>query len=154
MLTGGITQSKVQSNQNKSILEQVSSLLGEADNQKRLLEKVRVKNGQKVFGKLVSESLQATQDKHDAEIYNDQDFYQLMLKDFLASNDTSTGEQQHETEADGADLGLTQKYLERKRKLQEANQGTQLKKEVDRKASKNRKIRYVVHEKLVNFMTP
>jgi hypothetical protein len=28
------------------------------------------------------------------------------------------------------------------------------KKEVDRKASKNRKIRYVVHDKLVNFMTP
>ena len=30
----------------------------------------------------------------------------------------------------------------------------QVKKEVDRKASKNRKIRYVVHEKLLNFMTP
>ncbi len=29
-----------------------------------------------------------------------------------------------------------------------------MKKEVDRKASKNRKIRYVVHDKLVNFMTP
>ena len=28
------------------------------------------------------------------------------------------------------------------------------KKEVDRRASKNRKIRYIVHEKLVNFMTP
>lgn len=33
-------------------------------------------------------------------------------------------------------------------------QGEKLKKEVDRKASKNRKIRYVVHEKIVNFMTP
>lgn len=29
-----------------------------------------------------------------------------------------------------------------------------IKKEVDRRASKNRKIRYVVHEKLVSFMTP
>jgi protein AATF/BFR2 len=29
-----------------------------------------------------------------------------------------------------------------------------MKKEVDRKASKHRKIRYVVHDKLVNFMTP
>ena len=28
-----------------------------------------------------------------------------------------------------------------------------IKKEVDRKASKNRKIRYIVHEKIVNFMT-
>lgn len=33
------------------------------------------------------------------------------------------------------------------------SQQTQAKKEVDRKASKNRKIRYVVHEKIVNFMT-
>jgi protein AATF/BFR2 len=32
--------------------------------------------------------------------------------------------------------------------------GVQVKKEVDRKASKNRKIRYVVHEKIVNFLTP
>jgi hypothetical protein len=30
----------------------------------------------------------------------------------------------------------------------------QVKKQVDRKASKHRKIRYVVHEKIVNFMTP
>lgn len=30
----------------------------------------------------------------------------------------------------------------------------QKKKEVDRKATKGRKIRYVVHEKLLNFMTP
>lgn len=29
-----------------------------------------------------------------------------------------------------------------------------MKKEVDRRASKNRKIRYVVHEKIVNFLTP
>lgn len=52
---------------------------------------------------------------------------------------------------DGADLSLTQRALERKRRLQET---TGPKKEVDRRASKNRKIRYIVHEKLVNFMTP
>ena len=27
-------------------------------------------------------------------------------------------------------------------------------KEVDRRASKNRKIRYVVHDKILNFLTP
>ena len=55
--------------------------------------------------------------------------------------------------ADGADLGMTQRFLERRRKLQEAGQ-TKEKKEVDRRASKHRKIRYVVHQKIVNFMTP
>lgn len=92
MLTGSVN--KVPSHQNKSILEQVTSLLGESENQKRLLEKVRVRNGQRVFGKLVSEAMQ--QAKHDVEIYNDSDFYQLMLKDFLATNDTTTGNDAHE----------------------------------------------------------
>lgn len=32
--------------------------------------------------------------------------------------------------------------------------GEQVKKEVDRRASKNRKIRYVVHDKIINFLTP
>ena len=32
--------------------------------------------------------------------------------------------------------------------------GQQAKKEVDRKASKNRKIRYVIHDKIVNFLVP
>ena len=32
--------------------------------------------------------------------------------------------------------------------------GQQAKKDVDRKASKNRKIRYVIHDKIVNFLVP
>lgn len=55
---------------------------------------------------------------------------------------------------DGADLGMTQRFLERKRRLEQGQGEKASKKEVDRKASKNRKIRYVVHPKLVNFMTP
>ena len=54
---------------------------------------------------------------------------------------------------DGADLGMTQRFLEKRRKLQDAG-SVQVKKQVDRRASKHRKIRYVVHEKIVNFMTP
>lgn len=37
--------------------------------------------------------------------------------------------------------------------MKEVSSATE-KKEVDRKASKQRKIRYIVHEKLVNFMVP
>lgn len=84
----------------------------------------------------------------------------MLLKDFLAQNDNNEdGEEngaggggEHDIYLDGADLGLTQKYLERKKKLLMGQE--KIKKEVDRKASKNRKIRYVVHEKIVNFMAP
>ena len=48
---------------------------------------------------------------------------------------------------------MTQKVLEHRRRMKEVSSATE-KKEVDRKASKQRKIRYIVHEKLVNFMVP
>ena len=48
---------------------------------------------------------------------------------------------------------MTQRFLQRRQKLRESG-APKVKKEVDRRASKHRKIRYVVHEKLVNFMTP
>jgi len=44
---------------------------------------------------------------------------------------------------------MTRKFLKQK---EQRNEGD--KKEVDRKASKNRKIRYTVHDKIVNFMVP
>lgn len=92
------------------------------------------------------------------QVFNDADFYQSLLKDFLASNDQTTGttpanQDDDDIYVDGADLGMTQRFLERRRKLQDAG-SIQTKKEVDRRASKHRKIRYVVHEKIVNFMTP
>ena len=95
--------------------------------------------------------------ERDQNIYNDFDFYQILLKDFLTSNEGEEGTQAaNDAEDDqyllGADLGMTQRFLEKRRKL---DQGVEkIKKEVDRRASKHRKIRYVIHEKLVNFMTP
>lgn len=81
------------------------------------------------------------------------------MKDFLAVNDAEVTHNGINNDADdiyvdGADLGMTQKYLEKRKKLQENGQAATTKKEVDRKASKHRKIRYIVHEKIVNFMTP
>ena len=53
----------------------------------------------------------------------------------------------------GADLTLTQKYLSKKHRMQQ-EKSAKAKKEIDRKASKNRKLRYVVHDKILNFLTP
>lgn len=134
----------------KSIIEQVYSLMNEAGNKAKMLERSRT-GKDKVFGLLPSEQMAL----EDRDVYNDNEFYQALLKDFLASNEGdqqaqgATGED--DIYVDGADLNLTQRALERKRRLQET---AGPKKEVDRRASKNRKIRYVVHEKLVNFMTP
>lgn len=55
---------------------------------------------------------------------------------------------------DGANLGITAKFLEQKKKQAAAKAASMKGKNVDRKASKNRKIKYVVLDKLLNFMTP
>ena len=140
----------------KTILEQVNSILHEEDSKQKLIEKSHLKRDHyRVIGRKADD---LTNDR-DRNIYNDFDFYQILLKDFLASADGgednagANGGGEDDIYLDGADLGLTQKYLERKKKLLMGGQN-KTKKDVDRKASKNRKIRYVVHEKIVNFMTP
>ena len=98
------------------------SLTKEADNRKRLMDRLHTRQadgGLKQFGRMVSEQLGTTK---DLEIYNDADFYQTLLKDFLASNESNGPTQQDEDGqediyADGADLGMTQRFLERRRKL-------------------------------------
>ena len=70
-------------------------------------------------------------DEYDCETYEDCEFYQQVLKEFLESQNLSAAEIS----------GKLTKSAKRR-------------KVVDRKASKGRKIRYHVHEKLVNFMVP
>ncbi|XP_078440311.1 rRNA processing protein-like protein isoform X2 [Wolffia australiana] len=68
----------------------------------------------------------------DPELIDDSEFYQQLLKEFFETYDLST---------DPALYSL-KKGQTKKRKI------------VDRRASKSRKIRYHVHEKIVNFMAP
>ncbi|KAH8903470.1 TRAUB-domain-containing protein [Coniochaeta sp. PMI_546] len=76
----------------------------------------------------------------DPNIYDDADFYQLLLKELVDQRtlDSASGT------TDGA--GVTVRWAA----LKEAK----TRKQVDRKASKGRKLRFTVHEKLQNFMAP
>lgn len=77
----------------------------------------------------------------DPSIYDDADFYQLLLKELVdqRSNDAGAG-----ASANG-DVP-TVRWMA----LKEAK----TRKQVDRRASKGRKLRFTVHEKLQNFMAP
>ena len=74
----------------------------------------------------------------DVETFDDSDFYQQLLRDII--------------EARGAGLNGDEAEPEWIRR-QKANKAKR-KKTVDVKASKGRKLRYQVHEKLQNFMVP
>ena len=71
----------------------------------------------------------------DDRIYDDADFYGLLLKELLEQKS------QDSVAASNIDLNFN---LKREAKA----------KNVDTKASKGRKLRYTVHEKLQNFMAP
>lgn len=76
----------------------------------------------------------------DINIYDDADFYQLLLKELVDQRTLDSTS----TTTDGA--GITVRWAA----LKEAK----TRKQVDRKASKGRKLRFTVHEKLQNFMAP
>ncbi|PTB77552.1 TRAUB-domain-containing protein [Trichoderma longibrachiatum ATCC 18648] len=73
------------------------------------------------------------------DVYDDADFYQLLLKELV---DQRTVESAAEQSSMVASVMLT------------ANKEAKTRKVVDRKASKGRKMRFTVHEKLQNFMAP
>lgn len=75
---------------------------------------------------------------HLPEIYDDSDFYHHLLRELIEYK-SSSGDNQAE---------ITQKFIE----LQKVR--SKMKKKVDTRASKGRKIRYNVHNKLVSFIAP
>lgn len=73
----------------------------------------------------------------DEKIYDDADFYGLLLKELLEQKSADS------VAASNVDIDFNNMRREAKAK-----------KNVDTKASKGRKLRYTVHEKLQNFMAP
>ena len=73
---------------------------------------------------------------YDLEVYDDRPFYSMLLKSFITNGSGGDSSSMR-----AADLIALKKYKRNKVK-------------VDRKASKGRKLRYIVHKKLENFMFP
>jgi len=83
----------------------------------------------------------AEEDEVDAEIFDDDDFYQQLLKELI--------DRKSEGVTDPVLLG--RQFLKIQRARAKADRRARA---VDAKASKGRKVRYDVHAKLVNFMAP
>lgn len=94
-------------------------------------------NTDKILGKKVS----SITEEFDVEVYNDNDFYSYLLKEFINNKEDSIAPEDNCSRYD-----LTLKYL--------MNRKNNNKKKVDTRASKNRKIRYQKHDKIINFTVP
>jgi protein AATF/BFR2 len=78
----------------------------------------------------------------DPNIYDDANFYQLLLKELVDQRRVES----LSAPAAGAEAGKAMQWT--------AIKEAKTRKNVDTKASKGRKMRYTVHEKLQNFMAP
>ena len=99
----------------------------------RLIKRTRIRRSD---FKIIGQADDNNDYEYNEEIFNDDDFYHQLLKQIM------------ENKIDDVDVDL-RKYNEIQRMRNKLN-----KKQVDTRASKGRKIRYDVHEKLVNFMAP
>ena len=81
---------------------------------------------------------------YDEEIYNDEEFYLMLFREMIQKQAQSEAQNENNEFL----LEDTRLYL-KNRQLK-----ARPKKDVDRRASKNRKLRFDVHSKLMNFIAP
>lgn len=118
---------------NQSTLHQIQAVLADTS---RLVRRSQLKRtAYTVIGKGEDSK---SEDNYDLEIYDDLDFYQQLLKEFIDSRMVNN---------DLNEMGEL-RWAALKRDKQRTS------KVVDPKASKDRKLRYHVHEKLQSFMAP
>ena len=143
---------------NNKILKKLSNndnfcehILSSVDKNMETLRKKTQKYNNNDLNLLGRKRLSAEEYEYDKEIFNDNDFYNFLLKEFLLNNEKEIDDSNYVEKKDENGLvegmyDLTMKYI--------LNKNNKIKKNVDTKASKNRKIRYDKHEEIINFMVP
>lgn len=127
------TFSKKSTHGMKSAIQLIDDTLRFADYDKIFLARTQARKGRRArIGKEDQADDEEKEDDADVEIFDDTDFYQQLLRDVIDARGTGVG-------AD--DWIIIQKQKKAKKK-------------VDTRASKGRKLRYEIHEKLQNFMVP
>ncbi|XP_011498623.1 PREDICTED: protein Aatf [Ceratosolen solmsi marchali] len=124
---------------NQPALKQIEFLLA---NKEKLIKKTQLKRSQyDIIGK-ATESLDNDDgnrvQEYDTEIFDDDDFYHQLLRDLIEFKSSD----------------ITDPIQLSKQWVQLQNMRSKIKKKVDTKATKGRRIRYSVHQKLINLMAP
>ncbi|KAJ1956384.1 rRNA-processing protein bfr2, partial [Linderina pennispora] len=141
-ISAGVTSSKKFKAVNQGIMHQISQALA---SEERLVERTQLKRTEyKIIGQSdTSEKPAAVADAHlkdrNPEIFDDTDFYQQLLRELIESRMVDSNDPT-------ASLGVQWAAVKQQSKSKKRN--------VDTKASKGRKVRYHVIEKLQNFMPP
>lgn len=123
-----------QNKESNSVLNQIQYTLKDKS---RLIKRTQMKrSAYDVVGDDKSGS--SANEDYDAEVFDDDDFYHQMLRELIEFRSADLTDPVH--------LGRQWVQLQTLRK--------KMKRNIDTRATKGRKIRYAVHSKLVNFMAP
>ncbi|XP_014205197.1 protein AATF [Copidosoma floridanum] len=134
-----IATGAVSKGSNQSALQQIEFVLANKD---KLKKKTQLKRSEyDIVGKTAC--VQENDDgrrvqEYDSEIFDDDDFYHQLLKELIEFKSIDIQDP----------LKLSQQWVQ----LQ--NMRSKMKRKIDTKATKGRRLRYNVHQKLVNFMAP
>ncbi|XP_050428332.1 protein AATF [Adelges cooleyi] len=112
-------------------LSQIEQIMADKN---RLIERTRTKRSKY---EIVGDPESLTKDV-DAEIFDDDDFYHKLLRDYIEKKSADI--------TDPSQLGKQWLQLQKLR--------SKMKRKIDTRATKGRKLRYTVHTKLMNFMAP
>ena len=117
---------------NTPTLEQIDQITGNMD---RLVQRTQVS---RMESDILDQDPADSEKMENENIFDDSDFYHHLLREIIEKKTTVNSEQ-----------GQVGQHWLQIQKLR-----SKLKKKVDTRASKGRKVRYDVHTKLVNFMAP
>ncbi|KAI9275507.1 apoptosis antagonizing transcription factor-domain-containing protein [Phascolomyces articulosus] len=137
----------------QNIMTQVNNIMSDKEN---LVRRTQLQRSEyRVLGKKAQEVVESTEqdgqstresrkaDRHlnnyDVEIFDDNDFYQQLLRELIEARMVDTDDP----------IAQGMRWAAKK-----AAESKKKKRAVDRKASKGRKLRFDIHEKLQNFMAP
>lgn len=147
-LASGKLNSKSFLHVDRSVLSHINHVL---EDKQRLRKRTRLKRtAYKILGATINRKQEKLEEdesgsnshlkNYNDEIFDDDDFYHQLLKELIERKTALT----HSDDP----IAMGRQWLE----LQKLR--TKVKKKVDTKASKGRKLRYQVHQKLANFMAP
>ncbi|EFA06829.2 protein AATF [Tribolium castaneum] len=117
-----------------SVLDQIEYNLSNKD---KLIKKTQLKRSQySILGE--EETEDRNSEEYNSEIFDDDDFYHQLLRELIEVKSADVSDP----------VQLSRQWIQ----LQ--NLRSKMKRKIDTRATKGRKIRYAVHSKLVNFMAP
>ncbi|XP_015585242.1 protein AATF [Cephus cinctus] len=130
--TGNLTKGTSQ-----PVVNQIEYILND---KMKLLKRTQLKRSEyEIVGKTLEEDQDGRRvQEHDTEIYDDDDFYHQLLRELIEYKSSD----------------VTDPIQLSKQWIQLQNMRSKMKRKIDTRATKGRRIRYNVHTKLVNFMAP